>query len=52
MQVSLVKHMKNNFNILIVDDHPAVRLAVKYVLNAAGYSSVQQAASSKRHRGN
>lgn len=41
----LVKHMKSNFNILVVDDHPAVRLAVKYVLNAAGYSNVLQAAS-------
>lgn len=37
--------MKNNINVLIVDDHPAVRLAVKYVLNIAGYSSVMQASS-------
>ncbi|WP_303843337.1 response regulator transcription factor [Aeromonas sobria] len=37
--------MKNNINVLIVDDHPAVRLAVKYVLNTAGYSSVMQASS-------
>lgn len=40
-----MKHMENNLNILIVDDHPAVRLAVKYVLNAAGYSRVMQASS-------
>ena len=40
-----MKHMKNNINVLIVDDHPAVRLAVKYVLNTAGYSSVMQASS-------
>ncbi|BDC82735.1 response regulator transcription factor [Aeromonas hydrophila] len=32
-------------NILVVDDHPAVRVAVKYILNAAGYDKVTQAAT-------
>ncbi|QWZ78101.1 response regulator transcription factor [Aeromonas sp. FDAARGOS 1419] len=37
--------MENNLKILIVDDHPAVRLAVKYVLNTAGYRDITQASS-------
>ncbi len=37
--------MKENINILVVDDHPAVRLAVKYVLNSAGYGNVAQAST-------
>lgn len=32
-------------NILVVDDHPAVRVAVKYILNAAGYDKITQAAT-------
>lgn len=37
--------MKSDLNILIVDDHPAVRLAVKYVLNSAGYLNVTPVSS-------
>ncbi|MGL6370471.1 response regulator [Aeromonas hydrophila] len=37
--------MNSHLNILVVDDHPAVRLAVKYVLNSAGYGNVVQAST-------
>ncbi|MGT4070543.1 UNVERIFIED_CONTAM: response regulator transcription factor [Aeromonas hydrophila] len=37
--------MNSHLNILVVDDHPAVRLAVKYVLNSAGYGNIVQAST-------
>lgn len=38
-------NMNDKINILVVDDHPAVRLAVKYVLNSAGFLNVIQAST-------